>query len=279
MADGNAGSRAWISIEEARERYPHGTHARYVLARCRCFPCRVANSNYEAERSGGTRPPWHVRYSPSANRFVVRNGRTGEIVFRGEDRDEAYLERDRLNRRDHVDDWPGKLVDVNPVVRHLCWLQSQGIGPKTVSRLSGVSYSVLQRMLGSPTGRRIYRTRVRTAERILAVTPRDVVGGQRIPAGPTWGLIECLLSAGWKRWQVAVAVTPSTASQVGHGQRPGLQIRRDVVRASTAAKVRQIHDEAWRADPRVRSVCNHLTHGDDANAEAKRRSRERKVAS
>jgi hypothetical protein len=207
--------------------------------------------------------------------FVVRHRDTGEVVLRSPDRDAAALERDRLNRRDHVNDWPGKLVDVYPVVRHMRWLQSQGIGPKTVSRLSGVSNSVLQRMLGIGNDRRIWRTRVSTAERILAVTPSDVDGAQKIPAGPTWELIGCLLDAGWKRWEVAVAVTPSSACQVKLGYRPGLQIQRDLVRASTAKKVREVHELALLADPRVRAACRHLQHGDDENAAAKRRSRAR----
>lgn len=31
-------------------RYPHGTRAKYTLEGCRCFPCRVASSNYEYAR-------------------------------------------------------------------------------------------------------------------------------------------------------------------------------------------------------------------------------------
>ncbi len=258
----------WPTIAEARERYPHGTHARYVLGRCRCFPCRVSNSRYEADRSAAHRKRWRVQ-PIGGGYFTVRDslGDVGE-VFRTKDPGEAAGKRDELNERDKRGERPSQLVSVRDVVKHLRWLQSQGIGPRTVSAVSGVSYSVLQRMLGYPSGGKpIDRTRRATAERILAVGLSDAQGGQNVPIEPTLELVRCLLSAGWTRTRIAVLVTPSSASQARTGsrrdgvrsQRPGLQFLygRKRVRATTARRVELIHREAWRLDPRVRAVCRH----------------------
>lgn len=38
------------AMKAAAERKPHGTRARYIGGRCRCVPCRAANSRYETDR-------------------------------------------------------------------------------------------------------------------------------------------------------------------------------------------------------------------------------------
>jgi hypothetical protein len=50
-----------IDVDDAAERYPHGTHARYALAKCRCFACRVAHSKYVAEQYEKARKPYRLR--------------------------------------------------------------------------------------------------------------------------------------------------------------------------------------------------------------------------
>lgn len=39
-------------------KYEHGTHAAYVLDRCRCEPCRAANRDYERERAHRIEPAY-----------------------------------------------------------------------------------------------------------------------------------------------------------------------------------------------------------------------------
>lgn len=268
------------SIAEARLRYPHGTVARYVMGRCRCFPCRLANSHRTQAYTDAKRKRWRVQ--PIGGGYLtVRDTRDGQgEVFRTQDRTEAFARRDQLNAAEGPLEAPTDLISVRDVRKHLAWLQSQGIGPKTVSAVSGVSYSVLQRMLGYASGGTpIRRTRRSTAERILAVGLSDAAGGQKVPAGPTWDLIDCLLAAGCKRWELAVALGSKRRVQTGSRRdgipsiRPGLQIKRDLVRATTARKVEQIHRQAWFANPRVRATCQHVRHGDDEKAEYRKRRR------
>ena len=267
------------SIAEARERYPHGTEARYVLGRCQCFPCRVAHSRRHAEQMEGRHPIWRVHAGGTTreggHRYRVRHVETREEALCTADREEAHTLARKLNARD-VEGSPYQLIPTGDVVKHIGWLQRNGIGPKTISAVSGVSYSVLQRMLGYPSGGpAITRTRRATAERILAVGFSDAVGAQKVPADPTWELIGCLLRAGWRKYQVAVAVTPSSGARIRKGSRPGLQIRKDLVRASTARAVERVHAEAWHEDARVREVCTHLHVPDDREAEYLRRRRTR----
>lgn len=267
------------SIAEARLRYPHGTVARYVLGRCRCFPCRVANSRRQAAYNEGRKLRWRVQPC-GGGYFLVQDQERTTIALKTKERAEAFAKKDELNAAEPKPEPPTELISVRDVRKHLAWLQSQGIGPKTVSAVSGVSYSVLQRMLGYASGGTpIRRTRRSTAERILAVGLSDAAGGQKVPAGPTWELIDCLLAAGCKRWELAVALGSKRRVQTGSRRdgipsiRPGLQIKRDLVRATTARKVEQIHRQAWFADPRVRATCQHVRHGDDEKAEYRKRRR------
>ena len=71
-------------------------------------------------------------------------------------------------------------------------------------------------------------------ERILAVTAVQARGGQRVDAGPTWALIEELVAAGYTRAQLARELGSRAAS-------PTLQLGRDLVRASTARAVEDLH--------------------------------------
>jgi hypothetical protein len=252
------------SIGEARDRYDHGTEALYVLGRCRCFKCRVAHSAMRASQQPSN--PWRLRYAQAVRTWYVQHVETREIALRTPERAEAVAKVAELNDRDGEPS-PTQLIDAVRVRRHLRWLAENGIGPRTVHEVSGVSYSVICRIAHRKSaGAPINRTRRATAERILAVGLSDASGAQKVHSGPTRELVECLLAAGWRRWQIAVAVTPSSASVVQTGsrrdgipsKRPGLQfLRNGSVRASTARKVEEVHREAWRTDPRVRATCQH----------------------
>lgn len=256
------------SIEEAQRRYPHGTYARYVFGRCRCVLCRSARTDYEVTRATA-KSPWILE--PEGDEWVITHKTLRHERFRSTDRIEAVRQLVRMNAS-AGEEFTGRLVPIRPVRKHLEWLSAQGIGCKTVSRVSGVSHSVLQRMRGAPgSGDPIKRTRTSTAERILAVTPADVAGGQNVDAGPTWERIDCLLAGGWRRWEVAVAVCPTSAERVRKGSRPGLQIKRDLVFARTARLVEQLHEREVASNPKVREHCTHLRRLSDEALEARQR--------
>ncbi|MFP5375336.1 MAG: hypothetical protein ACLGIO_00945 [Acidimicrobiia bacterium] len=130
-----------------------------------------------------------------------------------------------------------RYVPADAARRHLAALAEAGVGLKSVAALSGVSHGGLSKIVyGEPSKGRPPSRRIRpdTLERVLAVTLSSVGGGQRVPAGPTWALIEELVAAGHSRASLARELGSQAAS-------PTLQIGRHRVRASTARAVERLH--------------------------------------
>ncbi len=124
----------------------------------------------------------------------------------------------------------------NPIVsaawvrHHLLELQAAGVGRHTVADLSGVRAKTVQAIR---SGRKT-RCRRSTKEKLLAVPLQVWSDGQFVDAGPTWVLLDEMLSDGHTR--------TSLARELGSkGKTPSLQVGRDQVRASTASKVRRLH--------------------------------------
>lgn len=118
------------------------------------------------------------------------------------------------------------LVPVAPVRRHLIKLQRAGIGRRTIADVSKVADSIVGRILEGTKK----HVREATARRLLEVTRDVLADGALVPAGPVWTQLERLLAEGFTRGELARRLG-STA------KRPALQLRRDQVLASTAAKV------------------------------------------
>lgn len=167
--------------------YEHGSHACYVLNRCRCDRCRQANRDYERERA--------ARITPS-------------------------------------------YVSAGPAREHIQMLAEHGVGLKQVARLSGVSHGTLSKLVyGMPDRPPSRRVRPSTAARILAVMPSQATDGTKVPAGPTWRLLDEMIAAGVPKSRIAEAL----------GQKgPQLQVGRVTVTARNARAVRDLH-RRWRA--------------------------------
>ena len=148
----------------------------------------------------------------------------------------AY-ERARIHAMHRPDEAWVPYVPAGPVRRHLEALQAQGVGHKTVAQLAGLSASSVGKILypsryrGMGTSKRV---REETARRILAVTADQAAGAQKVPATPTWALLDDLIARGWTKSELA--------RRLGQNG-PGLQVSRSTVRASTARKVEQLHAE------------------------------------
>jgi hypothetical protein len=197
------------SIEAAKKRYAHGTHARYVLARCRCEPCRDANRQYELDRQAKRRPPFHIKYSPSGKLWVVRHAEKGTIVARYKAKISAQRKAARLNAEHTAS---SELIPVADVVAHIRTLQHAGVGVKTLGRASTVSQSVINRMLEGD----IKRTRRSTAAKIFAVGIDARKTGSRMRADESFVLIDRLVEAGYTRGWIAQSLGYQTAAlQIG----------------------------------------------------------------
>jgi hypothetical protein len=128
-------------------------------------------------------------------------------------------------------------VDAGPVREHVRWLADCGVGIKTISKLSGVAHGTLWKLVYGDRARGMApsrRVRPATAEKVMAVMPHHAAGGQKVPAGPTWRLLEELIARGWSRSELARRLGCET---------PALQIHRTRVRASTARAVEALHAE------------------------------------
>jgi hypothetical protein len=122
------------------------------------------------------------------------------------------------------------LIDAAPVVAHLNELSRKGVGYKAVCEAAGVGKSSVQKaMKGTRT-----RIRAANARAILAVTADMAVrDGARIPAKETWKLVRWLLNEGMTKTEIARRLG-STAKV------PALQIRKQMVLASTAMKIERM---------------------------------------
>lgn len=118
-------------------------------------------------------------------------------------------------------------VDCTEARQHLIWLQQQGIGKRTVSEVSGIAQSTIDKIR---TGKR-HRAKPDTITRILAVGTHRTQAGASIDAAPTWRYINDLLELGFTKTRIAHELGRTT---------PALQINRQRVRKSTADKIRNV---------------------------------------
>lgn len=233
----------------------HGTRTKYAHDRCRCLPCRMANSRYETARQAARRMPWRVHSVGGGRLWIVRSADTREIAVRTHDPLEAAVRRDELNatfRR--VADlreplWASRGT-VGTVRRHLAALAACGIGLHQVARLARLSRQRLQEIARGrglrPDRPRRRRLKQATAERILAVMTTGAAPGARVPAAETWRIVGELLAAGWTKGRIAQALG---------AERAALQLGRDRVLRRNADAVRVLHDDLWPELAGLREVC------------------------
>ena len=244
------------SIAKAKRRYKHGTHARYVLARCRCEPCRVSNREYEKDRQARRRPPYHLKYSPSGKLWVVRNGKSGKIAARTRTKAAAQRKADKLNA-EHTTS--SELVSTAEVLDHIRWLQSQGVGIKTLSKASTVSGSVINRMIDGD----IKRTRRSTMAKILSVGADVVKHGARMRADDTMALVASLVDAGYTRGWIAQKLGAQSA---------GLQVgRAGWISIGKARAIHNIYLWVAKRDPSVRPISATFKIGEAESSMARGR--------
>jgi lambda repressor-like predicted transcriptional regulator len=119
-------------------------------------------------------------------------------------------------------------IDSTEVRRHLLWLETRGVGLRTISRRARVARSSLTELRSGTRGR---CTR-ETAERILLVVPVDAADRALISAAPTWKLIDELRAHGHSK--------ASIARELGCGS-PALQLGRERLTARNARRVKVLH--------------------------------------
>lgn len=213
-------ARGARSIDITRE-LEHGTRGRYVQG-CRCDACREANTRAARERDARARAAAaHLERPADGICPGVHDAPCGTRL-----RSDSGPRCARCTARLV---WDG-LVDAAPARRHLRELSRQGVGYQSVSDASDVSRSILWK-IGHGQRKRIRRS---TRDAILAVSRGAAAGGSRVPAGPTWRMIDALLPEFLTRGRLALAL--------GYKQ-PALQIGKKWVRASTELRVRRLYEQ------------------------------------
>lgn len=138
-------------------------------------------------------------------------------------------------------------VDTGAARAHLLDLIEQGAAQKELARACGLNVKTLQQVLSGQA-----QIRADTEATILALDLAGAraakAGGSCVEAGPTWELLDSMISRGWpKSW---------IARELGLGR--SLQLRRDSVTATNAAKVAEfaarLGDRVAPKTPRRRPV-------------------------
>jgi predicted transcriptional regulator len=220
--------RTFPTPEQACKRYPHGTRARYVLGKCRCFPCKITATNYEVDRESRSRNRW--RLTKVKGEWIAYNKETGETA-RGE---EAALFL--LNREER----PNQLIATDEVLAHCAMLSAAGVGTRTIAKQAPIARGTLKRILEGD----IRKTRRSTADRILSVTTSAVREGARICADQTLALLDHLKAAGYRKTWIA--------AQLGYTAKvPSLQIKSGVIKIYNARKVHELYVRLMATNPRL----------------------------
>lgn len=229
------------------ERHAHGTRSRYVSG-CRCAECRAANTRYYHERQARAKalaaqitvdggPVEQVWTAPDGTKRVRVYKRACPGPGGG-----VYCPRSSHLRKDSKGGvcgvcrellvWNGN-VWAGDVRTHLRKLSRAGVGYKAVAAACDVSKTVLLQVL---TGRKKL-VRLRTAQRVLAVTKEAIADHALVNAAPTWRLVEQMLEAGLTKGAIA--------RRLGC-ERAALQIQKTRVLARTAFAVKRLHAQVMR---------------------------------
>lgn len=130
------------------------------------------------------------------------------------------------------------LVDARPVRNHLQKLREAGVGKRTIAARSGVSQTVVDRLLGINSDRPAARVRPETAKRLLSVRVEDVAAGTRVSIVGTQRRLQALIALGWTQTEIAQRVgwTVANLNTLVHGRSP--QVNR-----GTHERVQSVYEE------------------------------------
>lgn len=157
---------------------------------------------------------------------------------------------ERRRQQAHASGRP-PMVDAEPVRRHLRSLmasgigQTDGVGLKRISEVSGVSHGSIWKLLYGKEGGPSRQVRRETAERLLAVTDQDRADRSTVAATDTWRKVQVLLRAGFTKAELGryLSGDPSTRA---------LQLSKTRVTYAHARRIDQLH--RWWVDRQIKPV-------------------------
>lgn len=130
------------------------------------------------------------------------------------------------------------LVDAGPSKEHVAKLRAAGVGRRTIAARSGVSQTVVDRLVGLNTDRACNRVRPETERRILAVRADGLADGSGIDATGTVRRLRALVALGWTETELArrIGWTVANLNLLIVARRPQVLVR-------TARLVEGLYDE------------------------------------
>lgn len=148
--------------------------------------------------------------------------------------------RKRYDR--HRSKWVGEFptvlsprVNAEPVRQHLQTLMAEGMGPKRISAVSGISHGAVSKLLyGDYNGRPPSKTITRKNADTLLGLELDLADGARVNGREATAIVTELVARGWTKRAIA--------ARIGDNPNPnGLQIgRTSTVLAGTVRRLRQL---------------------------------------
>jgi hypothetical protein len=224
--------RRGMTRAESERRYAHGTYARYVIARCRCFPCRVAKQDYAIQQKHAKLAPWKL--GQNAPETIVHR-ETGERI-RFATVTQAIMERDHRNNAARPKP-ENELVSTVEARAHIEILRTFGLGVVAIAQASGVSKTLIHRIaIGDVT-----RTRRVNESAILAVDADSARPKSVAEAEACRKMIDSILASGLytKAW---------IGRQLGYRE-PGGRFRiASRIQRKKAAAIRGLYDRLLATD-------------------------------
>jgi hypothetical protein len=139
------------------------------------------------------------------------------------------------------------LVSAEPARLHLAELSRRGVGYKAAADAASVARSVVAKIASGAKS----QIRVRTAASLLSVDIGAAADGAVIDGAETWANIAWLIEQGLTRGEIAQRIGNKT---------PALQIRRDRVLVTTAARIAKLRrevEEENRISQGLPEICAH----------------------
>lgn len=132
---------------------------------------------------------------------------------------EPCREANREYAREHARRSAPAYVDASRAREHLADLSRQGVGLKTVAKLTGLSHGGLSKLVyGSPGRPPSARIRPETERTILGLLAHNVANATHVDSGPTLRTIDELIARGWTRSAIAQSVVGPHARQLQIGK-------------------------------------------------------------
>jgi hypothetical protein len=194
--------------------------------------------------------------------WLVKHVETKKTAVRRRTKAVAQRYADKLNAQHSKS---SELIPTAEVVTHIRWLQSQGVGVKTIAKASGVASSVVTRILEG----QIARTRRSTAAKLISVGADAVRDGARMRADDTLALVASLVDAGYTRSWIAQELGSSAG---------GLQVGRSGwISVGKAREIHQLYLRTSTQDANVPRINPTFKIGQPESSLSRRSGSGRKV--